>query len=353
MKAAPVFHELKKSKNIAVELVHTGQHYDKNLSDDILRDLQLPQPDYNLNVGSGSHAVQTANIMIRYEALCNETRPDLVIVVGDVNSTIACALTAKKMGLQVAHLEAGLRSRDMGMPEEINRILTDRISDVLWTPSEDGNQNLLEEGIAESKISLVGNLMIDTLVNLTPRIDQTDLSSILPGIPSEFGLVTLHRPSNVDEPRILKQIIHKIEALAVEHTIKMVFPVHPRTKNQLKKIKILEKLKNCGWCILLDPLPYIQFMALVKHSKFLLTDSGGIQEETTFLGIPCFTLRPNTERPITISRGSNVLVTPINLKEAFDKNFSSKSGHRHVLKFWDGKSSVRVAEDIKIRYKLG
>lgn len=350
MKAAPLYHALCKIDQIEVDLIHTGQHYDKNLSDDILTDLNLPTPTRNLNVGSGSHAVQTAKIMIGYEELCLEDRPDLVIVVGDVNSTIACALTAKKLGLNVAHLEAGLRSRDMGMPEEINRILTDQLSDVLWTPSRDGNQNLLREGIDESKISFVGNLMIDTLVNLSPQIDTIDIRSFFPEIPEEYGLITLHRPSNVDNPVVLEKIIKKIQELSLKYDIMMVFPVHPRTRCKLNHEGIAKIFRDSNCFILLDPVPYLRFMALVKSSRFLITDSGGIQEETTFLGIPCFTLRPNTERPITISEGSNILVTPDNLLEKVEHSLAAKRPEHKVPDYWDGKSAERVVKDIIFRY---
>ncbi len=350
MKAAPLYHALCQIDQIEVDLIHTGQHYDKNLSDDILADLNLPTPARNLNVGSGSHAVQTAKIMIRYEELCLENRPDLVIVVGDVNSTIACALTAKKLGLSVAHLEAGLRSRDMGMPEEINRILTDQLSDVLWTPSRDGNQNLLREGISESKISFVGNLMIDTLVNLSPQIDTIDIHSLFPEIPEEYGLITLHRPSNVDNPVVFEKIIRKIRELSLKYDIMMVFPVHPRTRSKLKYEGIAKYLSDNECFLLLEPIPYLRFMALVKRSRFLITDSGGIQEETTFLGIPCFTLRPNTERPITISEGSNVLVTPDNLLEKVEHALAAQSPVHKIPDYWDGKSADRVVKDIIRRY---
>lgn len=353
MKAAPLFHELKESDQFQVQLIHTGQHYDPNLSGKILEDLGLPQPDFNLEVGSGSHAVQTANIMIRYEELCeNRSLPDLVVVVGDVNSTIACALTAKKLGLQVAHLEAGLRSRDMGMPEEVNRVLTDRISDVLWTPSRDGDQNLLHEGVDPSKISFVGNLMIDTLVNLSPRIDEVDIQTLISGRPEKFCLVTLHRPSNVDDHRILDGIIGQLRDLSIERNLKIIFPVHPRTRKNLEVGSGAEIVSQTESIMLLDPLPYIQFMALVKRAEFLITDSGGIQEETTYLGIPCFTLRPNTERPITIECGSNTLATPETLLTAVENKLNSINKEHRIPDFWDGKSAGRVVDDIKDRYNL-
>jgi UDP-N-acetylglucosamine 2-epimerase (non-hydrolysing) len=238
----------------------------------------------------------------------------------------------------------------MGMPEEINRILTDQLSDILWTPSKDGNQNLLREGIDESKISFVGNLMIDTLVTLSPQIDAIDIHSIFPEIPEKYGLITLHRPANVDNPVVLEKILRKIQELSLKYDIVMVFPVHPRTRGKLNHEKIANFLGDNNSFILLDPIPYLRFMALVKRSRFLITDSGGIQEETTFLGIPCFTLRPNTERPITISEGSNVLVTPDNLLRKFEHTVAASRSSLKVPDYWDGKSAERVVKDIIHRY---
>ncbi len=352
MKAAPIFHELRKQDLFEVELVHTGQHYDKKLSDDILNDLEIPAPKTNLNVGSGSHAVQTANIMIRYEAHCEAHRPDLVVVVGDVNSTIACTLTAKKLGLQVAHLESGLRSWDMGMPEEINRLLTDRISDVLWTPSLDGNENLIKEGVHPSKISFVGNLMIDSLVKMQPKFDKIDVCERYALESKNYGLITLHRPSNVDEPQRFIQVFSQIAEVGKLMGVRMVFPVHPRTRKMVELPAIQKMLEN-GDFIILEPLAYLEFMAMVKSAKFLITDSGGIQEETTFMGVPCFTLRPNTERPITITEGSNRLVEPETLVKIVVETMSGPILRRDPPQNWDGKAAARVVADIKKRYLEG
>lgn len=350
MKAAPVYHALKEVDEVDVEMIHTGQHYDKKLSDDILADLQVPAPEVNLKVGSGSHAVQTANIMIAYEALCMTDRPDLVIVVGDVNSTIACALTAAKLGLQVAHLESGLRSGDRGMPEEINRLLTDRISDVLWTPSEDADYNLLSEGVEKKKITFVGNLMIDSLVRMTPKIDVIDVFEEYGVKSGEFVLLTLHRPSNVDDPEKLASILNKISDTAKHFGKSVVFPVHPRTKKMLNHSGVSEVVKNPSFR-LLEPLSYLHFMAMVKKASIVITDSGGIQEETTFLGVPCLTLRANTERPITISQGTNRLVKADQILSAAGELLNmQKKGNYNPPKYWDGGSAGRILADVKERY---
>ena len=349
MKAAPIFHELKKVEGVDVEMVHTGQHYDKRLSQDILDDLEIPAPKINLEVGSGSHAVQTANIMIKYEALCLEEKPDLVIVVGDVNSTIACALTAKKLGLNVAHLESGLRSRDMSMPEEINRLLTDRIADVLWTPSPDGDENLLNEGVAKEKISYVGNLMIDSLVKMKPKIDAVNASEKYGLEDKSYAVVTLHRPSNVDHPDRFLSVMREIDRTAEAMGVKVVFPVHPRTHKMMELPQIKQIVENPRF-MLLEPLPYLEFVSLFQTSRFLITDSGGIQEETTFLKVPCFTLRPNTERPITISHGTNRLVEPETLFATVDAAFRDGIDAPAGIQYWDGQGARRVVEDIERRF---
>ncbi|MEQ9824842.1 MAG: UDP-N-acetylglucosamine 2-epimerase (non-hydrolyzing), partial [Puniceicoccaceae bacterium] len=315
----------------------------------ILDELGIPVIQTNLNVGSGSHAVQTATIMMRYEAHCLEHRPDLVIVVGDVNSTIACALTAKKLGLQVAHLESGLRSRDLGMPEEINRLLTDRISDVLWTPSRDADENLAAEGVDRKKISFVGNLMIDSLVRLKPRIDSIDIQENFGLKPHQYALLTLHRPSNVDEPERFLRIMREMERVVTELERPIVFPVHPRTRSMVERPEVREILERSHF-LLFEPLSYVKFMALVQASQLLITDSGGIQEETTFLGIPCFTLRANTERPITILEGTNHLVEPENLMSTIRKSLAAGPRKAHPPQYWDGQSAARVVEDLFSRY---
>jgi UDP-N-acetylglucosamine 2-epimerase (non-hydrolysing) len=308
MKIAPIIHALASQPDDFEQLlVHTGQHYDANMSQVFFDELALPRPDVNLEVGSGSHAAQTAQVMLRFEPLLLAHKPDWILVPGDVNSTLACALVACKLGIKVAHVEAGLRSTDRTMPEEINRLLTDQISDLLLTPSPDGNENLLREGIAAAKIHLVGNVMIDTLVKLLPKAAQR-----WPALAAQFGLsmaegryvlVTLHRPSNVDHPATLRAIVGALDEIA--RTIPVFFPVHPRTRQRMADAGILPQNSQLQ---LAEPLGYLDFLALQTHAALVLTDSGGVQEETTYLGVPCLTARPNTERPVTISQGTNQLV---------------------------------------------
>lgn len=301
MKIAPIMREMAKHPDQLEQiLVHTGQHYDANMSQVFFEELDLPRPDVNLDVGSGTHAWQTAQIMQRFETVLMDYKPDWVLVPGDVNSTIACALVAGKMGVKVAHVEAGLRSFDRTMPEEINRVLTDQISDLLLTPSRDADENLLREGIAPEKIRFVGNVMIDTLVRLLPKAevrwpplrDQYHLD--------HYILVTLHRPSNVDEPETLTEIMAAL--MEISRKIPVLFPVHPRTRS---RISTLDLPHNNNRLILTEPMGYLDFLALQMHAALLLTDSGGIQEESTYLGIPCLTARSNTERPVTVTHGTN------------------------------------------------
>jgi UDP-N-acetylglucosamine 2-epimerase (non-hydrolysing) len=334
MKIAPLYHALKKESWCQPKIVHTGQHYDYLLSDVFFKDLELPQPDYSLGVGSGSHAEQTANTMIAFENLClNEDKPDLVIVVGDVNATMACAIVAKKLHLPVAHLEAGLRSFDRAMPEEINRIVTDSISDYYWTPSEDADKNLLNEGVGNSQIYTVGNIMIDTYCLLEEKIKQRSCYKDFSLQPSKYVVLTLHRPSNVDDIDILQRLMDVI----VKVGLPIIFPAHPRTK------KNLEKIKNLSHAIrIIEPLSYIDFMSMVSTSAYVISDSGGIQEETTYLGIPCFTLRNTTERPITVTMGSNQLV---NIDNLLEKVANPKKGS--IPPLWDGKTSTRIVSALK------
>jgi len=339
MKIAPLYRAFQNHKNAySVKLIHTGQHYDQNMSGVFLEQLGLPKPDYHLNIGSGSHAFQTGTTMIEYEKLCLESsRPDLVIVVGDVNATIACTLAAKKIGVHVAHLEAGLRSFDREMPEEINRILTDSISDILWTPSPDGDEQLIKENIAQNKITRVGNIMIDSLVMMMPQIEQSTIMDTLDIHNKKFAVATLHRPSNVDDPQKFKTILNTIRTI----DIPLIMPVHPRTQkifDQLPDPDIPENIR------MVAPLPYIDFMKIVKNAEFILTDSGGIQEETTYLNIPCFTMRDNTERPITIDQGTNILVSPETL---IDHIHNRKSGSKPDL--WDGDTANRIIHDLQER----
>ena len=297
MKAAPVLKALGKQPFIQQLLVHTGQHYDERMSEIFFRELGMPQPDINLGVGSGSHAVQTAEIMVPFEKVLLAQKPDWLMVYGDVNSTIACAIVAAKLGVKVAHIEAGLRSWDRTMPEEINRVLTDQISDLLFTSSADANENLKREGIAPQNIHLVGNCMIDTLMRLITQARKPEIE----GLDREYALVTLHRPSNVDDPATLARIVRALSDLS--QTISVVFSVHPRTLVRMKA-----SMTCAAGLKLIEPQGYLEFLWLQMHAKILLTDSGGIQEEATFLGVPCLTMRENTERPITCAMGSNILV---------------------------------------------
>src|ERR1700693_5507182 len=300
MKAAPVIRALEKWPEARQTLVHTGQHYDKNLSDVFFSQLNMPEPDVNLEVGSGSHARQTAEVMTRFEPVVLERKPDVVLVYGDVNSTVAAALVCSKLMIRVAHVEAGLRSFDRGMPEEINRLVTDQLSDLLFTPSEDGNRNLEREGIAPEKVFLAGNVMIDTLVRMLPEADRR-----LPAdLPSRYALVTLHRPSNVDDLEWLRSLLASLER--VGNDLEVIFPVHPRTRQKIASLG--RGAESNGHIRFMEPVPYLEFLGLQKNAAVVITDSGGIQEETTFLGVPCLTVRENTERPVTITIGTNVLV---------------------------------------------
>ena len=298
MKIAPINREFRR-RGIETLLVHTGQHYDQNMSDVFFEDLNMKSPDVHLNVGSGSHATQTAKIMMEFEKVCDEHDFSMVVVVGDVNSTIACTLVAKKLGILVTHVEAGLRSFDREMPEEINRILTDSISDLLLTPSLDGNENLQNEGVSNTRVEFVGNIMIDSLYDALERVREMDINPAKALNLERYSVVTLHRPSNVDSEEMVVQLVeHLVE---ISKKIAIVFPMHPRTRNNLRKFGKLSILESEPSIYLLDPLGYLEFVSLVGSSTLVITDSGGLQEETTSLSIPCLTLRENTERPITIT----------------------------------------------------
>jgi UDP-N-acetylglucosamine 2-epimerase (non-hydrolysing) len=335
MKAAPVLSALERRDNVAQTLIHTGQHYDVNMSDVFFEQLGLPAPDVNLAVGSGSHAKQTAEIMVRFEPVVVERRPDLVLVYGDVNSTVAATLVCAKLGIRVGHVEAGLRSFDRTMPEEINRLVTDQLADLLFTPSQDGDENLRREGIESGKVFCVGNVMIDSLVRLLPlakKVNRDDL-------PARYALVTLHRPANVDDSVTLKGILESL--LDVSRDLKVIFPAHPRTRQRISEFGL-----NLGQLLLLDPLPYIDCLALQTRATVVITDSGGIQEETTYLGIPCLTVRENTERPITISLGTNVLVGRDRgkLSSELSRVLDGKAKKGTIPPLWDGKAGERIAE---------
>jgi UDP-N-acetylglucosamine 2-epimerase (non-hydrolysing) len=338
MKAAPVMHALQHHAGMQQTLVHTGQHYDVNMSDVFFQQLGMRTPDVNLQVGSGTQAQQTANIMSRLEPVATEIKPSLVVVYGDVNSTIAAALVCSKLGIPVAHVEAGLRSFDRTMPEEINRVLTDQISDLLFTPSEDGNRNLAREGIPSQRVHLVGNVMIDTLVRMLPHARLPEI-----GLPSRYILVTLHRPSNVDDLPWLERLLDVLAAVGERAPV--LFPVHPRTA------KVLDGhpgASNSGRLRRLHPQPYLEFLALQQKAALVITDSGGIQEETTFLGVPCLTVRENTERPITIERGTNQLVgrNPEVLREAALRILAGETKPGTVPPLWDGHAAERIADRI-------
>ena len=345
MKAAPVMLALKSHKAIQQTLVHTGQHYDANMSDVFFADLGLPQPDVSLGVGSGSHAVQTAQAMLRFEEVILKQRPDWVLVYGDVNSTIAAALVCAKLLVPVGHVEAGLRSNDRTMPEEINRILTDQIADLLFTPSVDGDENLMREGIEPGKIHQVGNVMIDTLIRLLPAALERWNGSSSEFDLTRYVLVTLHRPSNVDEPVMLGKLIGVLADISRD--VPVVFPVHPRTRKQIADygIKITERIR------LLEPQSYLDFLALQKHATIVITDSGGIQEETTYLGVPCLTIRKKTERPITVTLGTNILVgQDMNcLRDEVKRILSGEGKQGQIPPLWDGKASERIAQVILSR----
>ena len=348
MKMAPLYDELKK-RNLPVILLHTGQHYDENMSKVFFEDLGMPKPDIYLGVGSASHAKQTAKIMIDFEEVCEKDIPAMVVVAGDVNSTIACALVAKKLSIPVGHVEAGLRSFDMEMPEEINRILTDRISNLLFTPSRDANQNLTKEGMDSKCIKLVGNIMIDSLLNNIEKSEVSTIHQRLKIKKGNYALITLHRPSNVDYEDSLTRIVEALEFIG--ENIPIIFPVHPRTTNMINEFGLENRINQIPNLILTKPTGYLDFLALIKYSNVVLTDSGGLQEETTALGIPCITLRENTERPITVEEGTNTIVgnkTENILKEW--KNIVTNGGKSgRIPELWDGKTAIRIS-DIIVNY---
>lgn len=350
MKIAPLYHALNRDSDFQVLLVHTGQHYDANMSDDFFAELGLPDPDYHLGVGGGSHAEQTGRVMIEYEKICQKFRPDWIIVVGDVNASAACSLVGAKMHIKIAHLEAGLRSGDRSMPEEINRIVTDAISDVLWTPSPDGGENLQREGVPVEKITFVGNIMMDSFEMMRPKIEQSRTANQFGLTPGEYGVITLHRPSNVDVELQLEQLVEGF--LELSKIAPMVFPVHPRTALRLENFGMRRRLDQSENIMLVDPMSYVPFMSLVLSSKFVVTDSGGLQEETTYLGIPCFTLRENTERPITIEQGTNRLVTEDAFVETIKSHLNQAPSDNAPLEFWDGKTAARVLADLRSKSGL-
>lgn len=345
MKVAPLWRAMAAHPDSLLPLlIHTGQHYDQNMSGIFFEELGLPSPHVHLGVGGGSHAQQTAGVMVKFEELCLRERPDLVVVVGDVNATMATSVTAAKLHIPVAHVEAGLRSRDMSMPEEINRLLTDAIADLLFTPSPDADRNLLAEGVAPARIKLVGNIMIDSLVGSVEKARGLGTCARFGLEIGGFGIVTLHRPANVDDPDTLARILDVLVGM----NIPLVFPVHPRTRAVMRQHDIASRCRLADSLVILaDPLGYYEFMNLVIHAKIILTDSGGLQEEATWLGIPCLTLRPNTERPITITEGTSELATVDTLPEQAARILAGQWKMGHVPDLWDGATAPRIVAAIE------
>jgi UDP-N-acetylglucosamine 2-epimerase (non-hydrolysing) len=334
IKVAPVMNALNTRKHVVQTLIHTGQHYDANMSDVFFDQLGIPAPDVNLAVGSGTHARQTAEILTRLEPVLLEGKPDMVLVYGDVNSTVAAALVCAKLGVRLGHVEAGLRSFDRTMPEEINRLVTDQLADLLFTPSEDGDFNLQKEGIPTERIFRVGNVMIDSLVRLLPAARRQNQN----GLPARYALVTLHRPANVEDGVILKRVLRSL--LEVSQDLSVIFPAHPRTRKRIADFGLhAEQLQ------VVDPLPYLEFLGMQSRATVVITDSGGIQEETTYLGVPCLTLRENTERPVTVALGTNVLVgrDPDKLRSELSRVLSGNAKKGTIPPLWDGHAAERIA----------
>jgi len=344
MKIAPIIRVLKEHSFAQHLLVHTGQHYDDKMSDSFFRDLEIPHPDINLQIGSDSQTRQVARIMTAFESVCEKHAPDVIIVVGDVNSTMACSLVAAKMGIKIVHVEAGIRSRDRSMPEEINRMVTDSITDYLLPPSRDAVENLIHEGHLEDHICMVGNVMVDTLKYFQPQIHQSTILEKLNLEKQKYAALTLHRPSNVDRKSNFLKILDALEAISQQ--IPIVFPIHPRTRKMIHTYELDEKVKAMPRLMLTDPMGYFDFGKLIADSKFVLTDSGGIQEETTVYGIPCITLRENTERPVTITKGTNEIAgTDTQKIIGFAEDILAgiwKSGS--IPEMWDGKTAERIVD---------
>lgn len=347
MKIAPIQREMAKYNNITPVLVHTGQHYDEKMSKLFFEDLELPQPDVYLNVGSASHAIQTAKIMMEFEEVIKTHKPNMVLVVGDVNSTAACSLVSSKLGVKIAHVEAGLRSFDREMPEEINRLVTDVLSDLLFVTEKSGIENLKNEGISDSKVHFTGNVMIDSLVYFLEKAKQSPILEQMNLSKQDYVLVTLHRPSNVDVKENLVKLINAFST--IEKKLKIVFPMHPRTRKMLSQFGLDNQIKALKNLIITDPIGYLDFMNLMQYSRLVLTDSGGIQEETTFLGIPCITMRENTERPVTIDVGTNILVgsdTDLIVKET-EKILAGNEKKGTIPDLWDGHAAERIVKILR------
>jgi len=350
MKIAPLYHALSREEWCRAEIVHTGQHYDYNMSDSFFRDLKIPEPDFHLEAGSGSHAEQTGRVMIAYEKVAELARPDWIVVAGDVNSTLACALVGTKLRIPVVHLEAGLRSGDRSMPEEINRLATDAIVDVLWTPSADADANLLRENVPAERIDRVGNFMIDSYEMLRDSIAAANTVDRLGLLPRRYAVVTLHRPANVDNCDSLTSLVTQLSSAS--RVLPMVFAVHPRTRKRLHEFGLMVKLESCTSIRLTAPLGYVEFMNLVSNAAVVVTDSGGVQEETTHLGIPCLTLRDSTERPITIEDGTNRLVQMHALIDALGDAMNGQFRSDRRPSPWDGKAAQRAVVALRRRANI-
>jgi UDP-N-acetylglucosamine 2-epimerase (non-hydrolysing) len=350
MKIAPLMDAYATAPEIEPLLVHTGQHYDANMSDLFFRQLGIPEPDLNLEVGSASHAVQTAEIMRAFEPVVLSHRPDAVLVVGDVNSTIACGLVAVKLGIRLVHVEAGLRSFDRDMPEEINRVLTDAISDLLFCTEQSGVDNLRREGIADAKLHLVGNVMIDTLLRHRERAEQSRVLEDLRLADGHYAVLTLHRPSNVDDPVALAKLLDVLDVVLADQPL--VFPVHPRTRQKLTQFGLAARVAAQPDLRLVDPVGYLDFLKLMAHARVVLTDSGGIQEETTILGVPCLTLRENTERPVTVELGTNRLVgqQPERILAAYREVMAARGSAARIPPLWDGRAAQRIVEVLRATF---
>ena len=349
MKIAPVIHAIRAhnaacngGRTISFRLVHTGQHYDEKMSGVFFQELGLPAPDYNLEVGSASHAAQTANIMLAFEPVCLHEKPDWVVVVGDVNSTAACALVAAKLGIAVAHIEAGLRSFDRAMPEELNRLVTDALADLLLTPSADADDNLCREGVSGAKIRRVGNVMIDSLMGQLPQATAANTLERMGLENGRFVYVTLHRPSNVDIRENLAVIVRELTTLSVQWPI--IFPIHPRTRRRMAEFGL--SFDAHPGVRPLEPLGYLDSLNLTRHARFLLTDSGGLQEESTYFRTPCLTLRPNTERPVTITVGSNRLTSVATLRDDITKLLAEPERLGATPPLWDGRTAARIVTEL-------
>lgn len=349
MKVAPI-HRALRSEGLESRILHTGQHYDEQMSDIFFRQLEMPEPDVYLGIGSGSHAQQTARIMMAFEKVLEEEAPDLVLVVGDVNSTVACTLVATKLHIPVAHVEAGLRSGDRRMPEEINRVVTDSISELLFVTEESGVDNLRSEGVPDDKVFFVGNVMIDSLVFFREKAAQTSILEDVNVEPGSYVAMTMHRPSNVDHEEGLTALLETIEQIGASYPI--VFPMHPRTRNRFAEFGLQDRLEDVQNLTVLEPLGYLEFLRLMEHAGVVVTDSGGIQEETTFLQVPCLTLRENTERPITVEQGTNELLSldPDVVSQRVEDWMLGEKPEGRIPKLWDGKAAQRIVKHLQERY---